>query len=370
MRRIVLFFIVLTLTACMDRSQTVIMPAALEFGTLHKVFVATRRQADENGWYSAKRARVSGYSEISVSVPPGHKRGEVELGFKDPDPQAHFTVATRQDSDDRSQFRRALSRHIAAKPPKGREVTLYVHGYNNSYLDGVFRSAQIMHDFSLTGTAVHYAWPSDANPLGYAYDRDSVLFSRDGLEDLLRDVVASGASRVIVVAHSLGTMLTMETLRQIEIGTPGWSKRNLSGLILISPDLDIDLFKTQADRFAELPQPFAIFVSNRDRALMLSARINGDTHRLGTLTEPDELADYPVTLLDVSEFATESGLRHFTPGTAPSLIALLSQSSDLDRAFQRDQAGRSGLLSGTAITVRNATTLILSPHLVLQNSSD
>ena len=30
--------------------------------------------------------------------------------------------------------------------------------------------------------AVHYAWPSAAEPLGYVYDRDSAIFARDGLD--------------------------------------------------------------------------------------------------------------------------------------------------------------------------------------------
>lgn len=365
MRRIYLFFIVLTLTACMDRSHTMIMPAALEIGTIHKVFVATHRMTDDKGWYSAKRSADVGYTQIDVSVPPEHKRGEITLGYKEPDPAKHFVVAARQDLDGRDTFRRNLSRHIGAMPRAQREVVIYVHGYNNSFLDGVFRSAQLMHDFDLPGTVVHYSWPSAANPLGYTYDRDSVLFARDGFEQLLRDVRASGPSRIVLIGHSLGTMLMMETLRQIEIGSPGWSRKNLNGVILMSPDLDVELFKTQASRFKSLPQPFAIFVSERDKALMLSARINGVSARLGNLTNAEELGDYPVTLVDVSEFTKEADNSHFTAGTSPTLIALLRQSAELDRAFQRDTAGKTGLMSGTVLTVRNATTLILSPHLVL-----
>ncbi len=365
MRRIYLFPILLILAACMDRNHTPVMPAALEIGTIHKVFVATHRMTDDKGWYSAERAPNVGYTEIAVSIPPERRRGDIPLGYKEPDPTKHFAVAARQDLDGRASFRRDLSRHITARPHADREVTVYVHGYNNSFLDGVYRSAQLMHDFDLPGTVVHYSWPSAANPLGYTYDRDSVLFARDGLEQLLRDVKAAGPTRIILVGHSLGTMLMMETMRQIEIGSPGWTKRNLDGAVLISPDLDVELFKTQASRFAALPQPFAIFVSERDKALMLSARINGVSARLGNLTSAGKLGDFPVTLVDVTEFTKEADSSHFTAGTSPTLISLLRQSADLDRAFQRDTAGKTGPIFGTVLTVRNATTLILSPHLVM-----
>ena len=257
-----------------------------------------------------------------------------------------------------------MTSDLKSKPKGEKEVTLFIHGYNNSFFDGVFRTAQLAHDFDLPGVSLHFSWASATNPLGYTYDRDSVLIARDALETLLYDIRASGPSRIVVVGHSLGTMLLMETLRQIEIREPGWSKKALGGVVLISPDLDIDLFKLQADHIASLPEPFAIFVSNRDRALMLSARVNGVSARLGNLTDATLLADYPVTIVDVSEFATDKGSRHFTVGTSPILISLLGQSGDLSKTFQRDNAGRSGLLPGTVLTVRNATTLILSPQLL------
>jgi hypothetical protein len=60
-------------------------------------------------------------------------------------------------------------------------------------------------------------------------------------------------------------------------------------------------------------------------------------------------------------------LQHFTLGNSPLLIQILGQSAQLDETFQTDRAGRSGLLPGTVLTVQNATQLILSPQLALQN---
>ena len=101
-------------------------------------------------------------------------------------------------------------------------------------------------DFRLPGIGVHFSWPSAAHPLGYTYDRDSVLYARDGLEQLLRQVSAAGPDRIILVGHSLGSMLVMETLRQMEIRSPAWAQRNLGGVVLVSPDLDVDVFRQQS----------------------------------------------------------------------------------------------------------------------------
>jgi esterase/lipase superfamily enzyme len=343
------------------------MPGALAVGTIHPVFVATTRAKEADGSFGRNRTLDMQYLETKVSVPPQHKRGQIKHQFGNPDPETDFVIASQDSFAGSAEFRRELKGQITAQPAQERDVILYVHGYYNSYSDGVFRAAQLKHDLDLPGTVVHFSWPSAATPLAYTYDRDSMLFSRDALEQLLNDIRASGARRIILMGHSLGTMLIMETLRQIEIKQPGWSARSLGGVILISPDIDVDLFKSQMHRFASLPKPFAIFVSQKDRALQLSARVNGSANRLGTVTDPAELADYEVTLIDVSEFSSNREVGHFTVGTSPALIAILNRSTELDSAFQRDRAGRTGLLQGTVITVQNATQLILSPGLVVQN---
>ena len=59
-------------------------------------------------------------------------------------------------------------------------------------------------------------WPSKAGLFDYAYDRDSAMFSRDDFEHVLSSIVsAPSASRVHIVAHSMGTMLALESLRQL-----------------------------------------------------------------------------------------------------------------------------------------------------------
>ncbi len=367
MPRVITVFVLLLLGAgCADRTLATLVPEARNIGTIYPVFVATSRARNDDGNFGKDRSRTLSYAQLDVSIPPEHIPGKIRAASIRPNPQREFTLAGKTNFDGKNAFIGSLSQEIKSRPRGDREVTIYVHGYNNSYTDGAYRIAQLMHDIELPGTAVHYSWPSAANPLGYTHDRDSMLFARDGLEALLRDVQKAGPSRIVLVGHSMGTLLVMEALRQIEIGTPGWSKKALSGVVLISPDIDLDLFRSQADRVNALPQPFAIFVSNRDRALRLSARLNGSSKRLGNIESPDEIAEYPVTIIDVTQFASTAD-GHFTIGNSPTLIALLNGAVDLDSAFQKDRAGMAGLLPGTALTVRNATQLILSPALVIAN---
>lgn len=363
-----IFLILLVLIGCTDRTLAPIISRAAQTGTIEKIFVATSRERNQSGNFAGGRGADVSYLTLDVAVPPKHQAGKIRTPSKTPNLDKEFAIAGRRDFDAQEEFVTGLKQSIAQSPDGSREVTIYVHGYNNSFSDGAFRVAQLMYDFEIPGTAVHYSWPSAANPLGYTHDRDSVLFARDGLEQLLRDVRAAKPSRIVLIGHSMGTLLIMEALRQIDIADPGWSKRAIGGVILISPDIDIDVFKSQAGRISGLPKPFAIFVSQKDRALRLSARLNGSSARLGRISDPAELAELPVTLVDVSEFANTPAA-HFTLGTSPALITLLGDAQALEKAFSRDRAGTSGLLPGTLLTVQNATQLILSPALLLTNEA-
>jgi esterase/lipase superfamily enzyme len=159
----------------------------------------------------------------------------------------------------------------------------------------------------------------------------------------------------------MGSLLLMETLRQIETASPGWSERSLNGVFLISPDIAVDVFKTQAAKLRKLPEPFVIFTSANDPVLKLSARVNGVSERLGNLRNAEPLGDLPVTLIDVTKFEDTGGDPHFVPGTSPAFIALLNRGSDVTGAFRRDISGRGGIFQGTTFRVRKATQLILTP---------
>lgn len=366
MRFIPHIFAALILASCANRTIAPVLQLTDHAGAVTQVFVATHRVEEPAGMFTSERSEALNFMELQVSIPPGRRTGSIANGHANTDPNRHFAITGRSDIATANGFTAAIRSQLQQQPADSREVVIYTHGYNNSFADGVFRMAQMNHDFEVPGIGVHYSWPSAVNPFGYVHDRDAVLAARDGLETLLYQVRAAGTDEILLVGHSMGTLLIMETLRQIELTTPGWSEQNLSGVVLISPDISVDLFRNQADRIAALPQPFAIFVSQRDRALQLSARLTGQRERLGAIADATPVADYPVTVLDVSAFA-DGPIGHFTVGTSASLISILNQGALVDQAFQSDRSARTGLVPGTVIRVQNATQLILSPGLLLQN---
>jgi esterase/lipase superfamily enzyme len=364
-RPLALVLMLSVLAGCAGRAMVVLLPEAVGVGETETVLVASTR-VFENGDWGSDRLEGLSFVGFDVHIPPDRDPGEVRPvreRTRSPDPTGQFLVTRAERLGDAAGFRAELARQLAARPAGQREVMVFVHGFNSSFADGLYRTAQIRHDYDVPGVAVHYAWPSAGNPLGYAYDRDSALFARDGLEMLLREIAAEGSHRIVLVAHSLGSNIVMEAMRQLRIGGRQDVLDRIGGVILMSPDIDVDVFRSQALRIDPLPQPFLIFTSQRDRALRISATITGQRTRLGNIGTVEDVADIDVTLVDISEFrgGARDGLNHFTAATSPAMIRLLSQVAQVNLSLEGDATQEIGLLPGTVLTVRNATQVILSP---------
>ena len=346
---LVLFFVG-TVAGCADRSVMVIKPAAKDIGTIVPMFVATNRGTDENQHFDNSRADEITYAISKVSVPPSHVAGNLATKARNPDPQEHFVFAGEDRFANKSAFQKELKTALGARPAYEREITLFVHGYNTSYSEAVFRFTQMYHDTNGTGVPVAFSWPSAASVVGYAYDHDSMVFSRDALQSTIETTAAAAPKRTLLVAHSMGAMLAMETLRQIEIKRPGWAKRNLSGVVLISPDVDIDVFRSQLNSIPNLPQPFVVFVSQADKVLELSAAINGRSERLGNESDIEKLSEYPILVIDITNFGDGTAGDHFTVGNSAELIEFLSSPELRETLVSQQLASGPVKASGQLVT--------------------
>jgi esterase/lipase superfamily enzyme len=355
----------LLVLGCTDRSFTPITPEALEIGTSKTIFAATNRSRLEDGTFGPERSDDYSLLELTVSIPPNHTPGTLEFGYAEPDPYTQFTMAARHKFEKSSDFDARLQEELRRFPSNERDVIVFVHGFNSTQAETVFRAAQLTYDLETPGATVIYSWPSLGSPLGYAYDADSVLFARDGLENLLRHLKKAGANRIVLVAHSMGSLLAMETLRQIEIKSPNWSDQSLGGVVLMSPDLDIDVFRSQMRRFEKVPEPFLVLVSSKDKILNISRRIRG-THsreRLGSLSSLDLVSDLPIDIIDTTQFSGNAESGHFVAATSPALLSLFNSARETAEAFQKGNAKLTvnDFLPGTILRKGQVTGVSITP---------
>ncbi|MEX1661257.1 alpha/beta fold hydrolase [uncultured Thioclava sp.] len=358
MLRVLIVMVLVVLAGCAPRGRLAYL--AQPSPEARTIFVgSTRAPNPETGQpFGTERSFDLRLAKFDVATPPDHQSGTIDYpkDGQPADPQTQFMVSSAQIDMSQNAFRRDLR---AALARQNGQAVVFVHGFNNDFSEGLYRMAQLGTDFDLPGVFVHYSWPSRAHVLGYAYDRDSALFARDGLSELLEDLQAAGARQILLIGHSLGAQLTMEVLRQEALGHDQSLLRDINGVILISPDIAVDVFLSQAQALKTLPQPFVIFTSQRDRALQLSARLSGAEDRLGDLKDFKRVARYKITIVDVGAFSVGDG--HFDLAQSPALIKLLDRAGQVAKVLTGEQIGRTSLASAVILTVDNATQIVLSP---------
>lgn len=299
---------------------------------------------------SGKRSSDMNFVRLDISLPPSHEPGQIEWAkWQDVDVSKHVAVRDEVVYPTQSAFMQALDNE-----PHSSEVVLFVHGYNVNLSEATYRMAQLSNDYAIDGPVISFSWPSAARTAGYVYDRDSVIFSRDALEDVLLALVADGHS-IALIAHSMGSQLVMETLRQMSIGKNASVLKKLARVILISPDIDENVFLSQAARIAPFPQNFTLMVSSHDRALGISSLLSGKPNRLGSIESPEILSDLPITIIDLSNVRGGDALGHSKALTAPTAIEQLVGLADRRRAHKESSIGLCVAVKGAEPCLQQAS---------------
>ncbi|MGE7370703.1 alpha/beta hydrolase [Neorhizobium sp. NPDC001467] len=360
------------LSGCAGRPEGVLIPtanAAVAGASKVDVLVATTRRPSQTPGvlYSGERGAHPAITEIAVSIPPDSVRetGQVQWPRKLPaDPAREFATLSVTPTT-RPQAHRWLHENL----PASKRVMVFVHGFNNRYEDAVYRYAQIVHDSGADVAPILFTWPSRGSIFAYNYDRESTNYSRDALEDMLRTIARNPeVGEVVVMAHSMGSWLTVEALRQMAI-RDGRVAPKIRNVILASPDLDVDVFGRQIAEIGTKGPRFTLFVSRDDRALSLSRRISGNIDRLGQVDptiEPyrSEFEKQGIVVLDLTALKGGDRLNHGKFAESPEVVKLLGNRLIAGQTVTDSDVGfgeRIGAVAlGTAQTVGGAASVAVN----------
>jgi len=213
-----------------------------------------------------------------------------------------------------------------------REVLLYVHGYKETFESAVAGGIELAEGIGFSGKRMAFSWPSKATLLDYGYDRESALISRDALEELLLKLLGEGgASRLHIVAHSMGTMLTIEALRQMWARHGDVYGARIGAIVLASPDIDFDLFENAMRRLRSLSGKITVISSTSDRALEVSRRIAGGVTRVGAASR-EQLEGLGVRVVDASDYGGWTVVKHDLFLTDSDVRAVVRRAVERGRA--------------------------------------
>lgn len=319
------------LAGCAGDVKGVLAPVAAGAPGASRVtmLVATTRAPDPDAGvlFSGERGKPA-FAEITVSLPPADRRkvGEVQWPSRLPGNPATEFVTLKVDRIDRAE---TIARfHKAVQKVPKRRVMVFIHGFNNRFEDAVYRFAQIVHDSNAEVVPVLFTWPSRGSLFAYGYDRESANYSRHALENVLQALARDPAvGEVSVLAHSMGNWVTLEALRQMSIRNRGIAPK-IANVMLASPDVDVDVFRTQIEEMEGRRPKFTLFVSQDDRALAFSRRVWGSTARLGAI-DPDsepyrsELEAAKITVLNLTKLRTGDKLNHGKFAESPEVVKLI-----------------------------------------------
>ena len=379
MRKHILIAALVLLSGC-GHPTGVMTPVALRTATPKTsqvdMLVATTRQPSGNPatLFSGERSPKPFLTEVSTSIPPKHTAGTVQWPqHLPPDPATDFAVTRVNQIDTPAEGRTWFRQHI-----EGGHALVFIHGFNNTYEDSVFRLAQIVHDSNMHATPILFTWPSRASLFAYEYDKESTNYSRTALEQALRTLAKDpDVKDITILAHSMGTWLAMESLRQMGI-RDGHVDPKIHNVILASPDIDIQVF---AKQFVEMGTPhpkFTIFVSQDDKALAASSFITGRVQRLGAINPAEEpyrskLEEAGITAIDLTKVKTGDGLNHGKFAESPEIVQLIGQRLMTGQTLTDSEVslgeGVAAVIGGTARTVGTvAATTISAPLTAVEQS--
>lgn len=257
-RFLAFLFVRLVLFGCAGRAVLGLDGREGESAAVVPIYVATMRARLDNLAlpYSSERSPHLNFAKFEIGIPKTHVVGKVESTGRTPDPARNFVALSYQPIDIRQKFIDGLNAALAGRPPDEQEIFIFVHGYNNNFADSIFRNAQIVHDYHVKAVALYYAWPSGGSLPLYVYDRDSAVYSRDGLADTIEIAARTKARRIILVGHSMGSYVVMEAFRSLALSGRGQYLKRLNGVILAAPDVDIDVFQSQVREHRQAAQFF------------------------------------------------------------------------------------------------------------------
>lgn len=281
------------------------------------VFYGTNRvrtgSEDPNAYYGVTAAPLD-LGVVTVSVPRNREAGSIPRrrdypGDLDQYRADYFILERVEPFADDYAFTSALGEAMDAS--ERRELLVFIHGFNSDFRGAAERAAQLAVDLEIDGVPALYSWPSRASLLGYFADGREVNDAniRDLVDYLYLLMNGANADRIHLVAHSMGNRFLARALEQLGETYPNPPEPLFDQVVWASPDVDAREFMHLLPRIDHLASGMTLYASSRDRALLLSRRINGGSPRAGDSSPP-----YPLVVAGLSTVDTTAaggrGLGH------------------------------------------------------------
>lgn len=195
-----------------------------------------------------------------------------------------------------------------------KEVLLYVHGFNETFATAAYTAGELCHFMGREQVCAFFTWPASSTGnflTSYTTTTESADYAVEHLKKTIRMLAASPAVEGMqLLAHSRGTAVMLKAVRElvleaISAGIEPINAYKIDHLVLLSPDIDVDIAGQQITGFmsdpdlatvwpeARLPRVLkrglTIYASPADRALLVSKILFRSRSRVGQL-QPEDIS--------------------------------------------------------------------------------
>jgi pimeloyl-ACP methyl ester carboxylesterase len=168
---------------------------------------------------------------------------------------------------------------------RGKDVIVFVHGFNNSFHTAMERSAVLGSEVAAGQRMVCFSWASRCEAKDYLCDEATAEASERLLADFLERMekaVGAEGGRVHIIAHSMGARLTCRALQRLAL----LGGHQFGHVVLAAPDVDDEQFRTTfvPDLFGNVGIPegekkatidkLTVYKSTDDEVLWLSNKVH------------------------------------------------------------------------------------------------
>jgi esterase/lipase superfamily enzyme len=130
---------------------------------------------------------------------------------------------------------------------------------------------------------VFFSWPSAGATSSYFHDEEMAQLSYKAFNQVLDDAAALGANEIYLLAHSMGSRIVANVLK--DRAGQGQDASKISELLLAAPDINQEIFREQIVPALTSMKNMrrTIYASGSDIALKAS-KFTHEFHRLGETT--------------------------------------------------------------------------------------
>ncbi|MCG6154459.1 alpha/beta hydrolase [Rubinisphaera margarita] len=237
--------------------------------------------------YGRAAAVLPGRERGQDPIPLPEETGKISLmsfvpKFHKKEPRAYATL-DRVHSLEPIEFHAGLKDQIERST--GKDLLLFVHGFNVDYEAAVIRTAQIACDLPFNGAICCYAWPSQGGIRNYgkdeAFNSASVEHFQTFLQNLIGNVPED--TKINIVVHSMGNRVVMQALNRMP--EPHGDARPVSHVVLCAPDVGISDYYGWIDGVKKQSRRVTLYVGDGDTALAASKALHAE-QRVGDALPP------------------------------------------------------------------------------------